>query len=257
MRIDPSDRSYQHYLNDLQPAGIHLRKDEAIAFISGSDQLLESEREPHNPHDSHALAIYGVSTHSGREVRRKLGYLDASLSAEFAAVGLLDLVAPVLDYAAVSPNGWVTVIFHLDGPVSEVKRYREYIAHQTIQAYREEAGSSLPRGGLAKTELGGALERVGEYDDAIECYEAEIRSRDPAPHPFRRLLVIYGKLKKVDDQIRVCKRALRVRESIRRKCPESWAIRNFDDFETRLEKLLKKKEGPNKSVQTRPTSRPV
>lgn len=218
----------QHYLTDLQPAGVHLRADDAKEFIHGLDQRLEFEREPLNPHDPNALAIYGVSTHRGQILRRKLGYLPAEIAADLAGVGLLDRVFPSLDYSGVSPSGWLNISYHLDGPVSEVKRFRAYVARQTVDELKGDAP-------------GGAHEQLGDLEEAAASYEKEICGRDPAPHPFRRLLVIYGKLKRLDDQIRVCKRALRVRERIRKQCPESWAIQSFADFEPRLEKLMAKK----------------
>ncbi|MCL2459824.1 MAG: hypothetical protein FWF19_00475, partial [Euryarchaeota archaeon] len=51
--------------------------------------------------------------------------------------------------------------------------------------------------------LGRELEKVGEFEKAIELYEQNVARRDEGSHPYERLAVIYSKMKKYDDVKRI------------------------------------------------------
>lgn len=52
------------------------------------------------------------------------------------------------------------------------------------------------------------FENNGELDKAIECYEQNVALGYPARHSYDRLLVIFRKQKRIDDEIRICKLAV-------------------------------------------------
>jgi tetratricopeptide (TPR) repeat protein len=51
---------------------------------------------------------------------------------------------------------------------------------------------------------GKEYEQNGENNKAIELYEANIKDRFDGSHPYDRLRIIYTRMKKYDDAIRVC-----------------------------------------------------
>jgi len=54
------------------------------------------------------------------------------------------------------------------------------------------------------------FEKNGAIEDAIKVYEENIAMSYPATHAFERLMIIYRKLKKYNDEIRVIQRAIKV-----------------------------------------------
>lgn len=53
-----------------------------------------------------------------------------------------------------------------------------------------------------------ALEKEGNIASAIEVYEANLKIGYPATHSYKRLMVIYHKEKRYEDEIRVIKKAI-------------------------------------------------
>src|SRR5688572_7226543 len=60
------------------------------------------------------------------------------------------------------------------------------------------------------------LEKRHQINKAIPFYEANIAEGFQGNHPYDRLILIYSKLKMIDDQIRVLNRAIEVFEKIDR-----------------------------------------
>lgn len=51
---------------------------------------------------------------------------------------------------------------------------------------------------------GEELEKAGHIEEAIKLYEQNVADFVDTPHPYNRLRIIYTKLKRYDDAIRVC-----------------------------------------------------
>ena len=80
--------------------------------------------------------------------------------------------------------------------------------------------------------LGIAFEKRGELDGAIGCYEKNIKLRYPATHSYERLMTLYRRLKKPDEEVRVIKIAIEVFES------EVERRRNLGIFTANIEKTV-------------------
>lgn len=57
---------------------------------------------------------------------------------------------------------------------------------------------------------GSEYEKAGNIDEAIKCYEENIIDGYCAYHSYSRLMIIYRRLKKYDEEIRVINRAIEV-----------------------------------------------
>lgn len=71
----PAKGLAKKFINYTSVAGLRYRYDDALAFIHGSNREIILQREPNNPFDKNAIAVYGAwSDASGRQTRQ-LGYL--------------------------------------------------------------------------------------------------------------------------------------------------------------------------------------
>ena len=73
--------------------------------------------------------------------------------------------------------------------------------------------------------LGIQFEKNNELDKAIEAYEKNILIGYTATHSFTRLMIIYRKLKKYDEEIRVIKTGMAVMSSKYPEICEEWSMR--------------------------------
>jgi tetratricopeptide (TPR) repeat protein len=92
-----------------------------------------------------------------------------------------------------------------------------------------------------------AYEKSGDIDSAILCYEENIKLRYAASHSYERLMAIYRRLKKVDEEIRVITVAIEVQQKeIERRKTLGVYTTNVEDlvneYKARLERLFKKKQ---------------
>ena len=66
---------------------------------------------------------------------------------------------------------------------------------------------------VIRNESGRWLEKYGRIEDAIEQYELNVAELAEAPHAYIQLRILYTKLKRYDDAIRICRRYLAMCES--------------------------------------------
>jgi tetratricopeptide (TPR) repeat protein len=62
--------------------------------------------------------------------------------------------------------------------------------------------------------IGSRLEKLGQVDEAIQLYEANVNEDFDGSYPYNRLAAIYRKRQWLDDEIRVLERAIWVFENI-------------------------------------------
>ncbi len=81
---------------------------------------------------------------------------------------------------------------------------------------------------------GKELEKQGKIDEAIILYERNVANGFDGSHPYKRLSIIYRKLKRYDDEIRVLNAAIKIYE------PKQDVDKDkYDYFVTRLEQAKK------------------
>ena len=61
---------------------------------------------------------------------------------------------------------------------------------------------------------GKKFEQDGQIDEAIKCYERSVKDRFDGNFPYDRLAIIYRRLKRFSDEIRVLERAIEVFEAL-------------------------------------------
>lgn len=121
----PRDHKILYQRNEI--AGLAHYKDAAQKFVRARRQYLEWETEPDNPHDKHAIVIFGCSKGFFHSRRDKLGYVPATLAAELHARGLVDKAAPRLLKTYMTDSGFVEILFEISGPreyESDRQRYK-------------------------------------------------------------------------------------------------------------------------------------
>ena len=90
---------------------------------------------------------------------------------------------------------------------------------------------------------GTELEKENKIEEAIKLYEDNVEKNHAFSHPYKRLAIIYRKQGRIDDEIRVLKKAMWVFENIVYKKRGDW-LPSLEGFKIRLEKatVIKNKQ---------------
>ena len=91
----------------------------------------------------------------------------------------------------------------------------------------------IPSDPVDRNLRGQELERDGQEDDAIACYEANVRDAFDGTHPYERLAVIYRARDDLASEIRVLERALDV---LRPMAQRPAMVKPYAKLTTRLDK---------------------
>jgi len=100
----------------------------------------------------------------------------------------------------------------------------------------EKHGFQLPASEYEKSTLGQKYEREGDLKKAIACYEGCMNNQADGSFVYNRLAVIYRKLHRRDDEVRILKKAIFV-YSKEAGSGQSSADGKLQKFEARLSKL--------------------
>jgi hypothetical protein len=84
--LPPADPQWRQ-MTQLHQAivGEQYRPEEIDAFAAGQDQVLQLVREPDNPNDANALAVWGAWQDRNGKFHAQLGYLPRELAAQIVA----------------------------------------------------------------------------------------------------------------------------------------------------------------------------
>jgi hypothetical protein len=114
--LPPIPKGYRIYWGDVEVAGIQHCRDEAIYFISGTDQRIEIAAEPSNQYDPHAIAVFGTTIELAGAKKNKIGYIPAEISKMIADQSLFSVIFPRLRNLYLNENGFCVVRIDLVGP---------------------------------------------------------------------------------------------------------------------------------------------
>lgn len=78
------------------------------------------------------------------------------------------------------------------------------------------------------------LEQEGKLEQAAKLYEAAIRKSPLDEHPYNRLMIIYRKIKRPKDELRVIKKGISVFESRLRRTSKN---KKLSDLSNKMMKL--------------------
>ena len=79
---------------------------------------------------------------------------------------------------------------------------------------KERYGFELPASDTDKMMLGKSFEKEGELEKACACYEGCVRNRFSGNGPYDRLIILYKRLDRPDDVLRIMKKAISVFEKV-------------------------------------------
>lgn len=91
---------------------------------------------------------------------------------------------------------------------------------------------------------GKEFESSGDLTSAIEMYEKEITLNSHAPFAYKRLAIIYRKLNRIEDEVRVLKSLLSVSEKDAKRYGWKEGSKQYakiESYRKQLEKALSKK----------------
>lgn len=229
-------KGLQIFEERLEVVGMKYRRDDAISFANGRALSLEFEREPYNRQDPYAIKIIGCHKGSFGIKRQFIGYVPSEVAALIVEGGYYGRVIPRLLKTYVSKTGFVEILFQVHGPKGE-----RFI-------YKKVDPVSLPQENLSKsahyidyTDQVKFLKQEKRYNDAIDLLlklvsetekEAISSNSGVAPWYYEQLAIIYAKLKRSDDELRILERY-----EAQQKAPGGRPIKLTE----RLEKIRKKR----------------
>lgn len=190
---NPLPVGYKILVEFAEVAGVHHRRENGVAFCRASGQSLDWEREPDNPHDANAIAIYGCWRTWLGPRRVKIGYVARDLAANLASASLVELL-PRLHKTYLGADDYLDITYQVIGPKT-----------------------SAPSVTVAKTTFESAdqLRKSGQLQQAeealvFEIARTEISARDNgwgvAPAPYLSLAKLYRARKDYQAEVAVLER---------------------------------------------------
>lgn len=122
--LPPIQVGYEIYYENLEIQEIEDRQTAVWHFIQGSNQSLDWEQEPSNPHNPHAIKLFGISEQMFSTKREMLGYVPADVGKEIINSGLWPFMQLRLDCIYAAGQGFVAIRFQILGPIRKKKSER-------------------------------------------------------------------------------------------------------------------------------------
>jgi hypothetical protein len=240
----PDDAENVIRINQQQPQGLPRKLAEFVpvagitkpdvvsnaqAFVFGTAQRLELRRIPDHPVDRNAIAVVGSWVSEGAPHTGRLGYIPATVAAEIATLGSETSIGATIKVMYL-PASTGTLGIRLDvwGP-------RQYVARTVEQPYASHV--DVPIDAVERNLKGIELEARGLIDNAIECYEANVRDGFDGNHPYDRLAIIHRRRGDVDKELAVLQRAIDVFQGMEGS-PRSDVVPKLAAFRRRYQKAL-------------------
>ncbi|MBS3954612.1 MAG: hypothetical protein KGZ88_16795 [Methylomicrobium sp.] len=116
-------------------------------------------------------------------------------------------------------------------PIKRSSGYREEV--------KEKYGFDLPASDTDKIYLGKKFEQEADLEKACACYEGCIKNRFEGNGPYDRLIILYKKLGRHDDALRIVKKAISVFEKVSKQGRIDGA-KKLEKYKSELEKITRK-----------------
>jgi hypothetical protein len=101
---------------------------------------------------------------------------------------------------------------------------------------KEKYGFDLPASHTDKIFLGKKFEKEDDMEKACACYEGCVRGKFDGDGPYDRLIILYKKLDRPEDVLRIIKKAISVFEKVVEQ-GRSDGPKKLEKYKVRLEKL--------------------
>ena len=251
----PDDPEYVIRINQPPPHGLSRKLVDFVAvagtaqaetfpivraFISGLDRNVELVPMPQNPVDPNAIAVVGRWKEGTIDRSGRLGYIPADIAAKLSSREKGTPIGATLKvmYAPTSERN-AGLRIDIWAPRRRSKRSREL-------SYREDL--PVPNDPVERNLRGMEMEAAGLIDNAIECYEANIRDGFPGNHPYDRLVIIFRRRRDTTSEVRVLKRAIEVFEQLQAS--------KRADVAPKLEKFRQRLRNVDRPIQPHDSSSP-
>lgn len=113
---------YQIYVDRLEVAGIHHRRDAAAQFVKQTNLWLEFLSEPSNSYDSNAIMILGCYKQYDKINRTHVGYVPASIAKQITRFSADECKARLLK-TYIGDSGYVEILFQVLGPKGRIEEF--------------------------------------------------------------------------------------------------------------------------------------
>ena len=242
----PDDPEHVIRINQPHPPGLARKLAEFVAvvgttqpntsptvhsFICGSNRHVELRRMPEHEVDHNAIAVIGCWQEENSERHGQLGYIPADVAAQLKNEEQDTVIGATLKAIYVPVSG-KSAGLRLDiwAPRRRPERAKERPRCQNVQ---------VPSDPVERNLRGMELEAEGLIDNAIECYEANLRDGFGGNHPYDRLAIIFRRRGDVVREVGVLKRAIEVFEQLQNSRRSDVAAK-LERFRQRLHGLMER-----------------
>lgn len=194
----------------FEVAGESFHQD-ALRALTETELTIRLTAEPENPHDANAVAIQSLEGTTLGHMPREEAARYQQLILQLAERGLVAVCQARLT-GGTAEKPFVGVVLDLDGPTivaSKLGLPYKRVTTVTIEKARDHS-VGVPDDPVERNVYGSELERTGLVDNAIDCYEANVRGGFGGSFPYDRLAVIYRRRSQFVDEIRVLERGIEV-----------------------------------------------
>jgi hypothetical protein len=198
------------------------------SFIHGTNRRVELQRTPDNLVDPNAIAVIGHWREGDNELSGQLGYLPAEVAAQISKELEGALIGATLKVIYVPLPG------RSPGLRLDIWAPRRKLTQVETQPYQQDV--RVPSDAVERNLLGMRLEKEGLIENAIVCYEENVREGFSGNHPYDRLAVIFRKRGDRTREIAVLKRGIEVFEQLVGS-GRSDVVAKLERFRQRLEKV--------------------
>jgi tetratricopeptide (TPR) repeat protein len=220
----------------------------AEAFIGGANRSIQLDRFPDHPVDPNAIAVVGTWVADGISQKGRLGYLPAKVAADLATLGPETPIAATVEvmYAPVI-GGTLGIRLDIWGPRRKALRAPEQPQRTDI---------IVPADPVQRNVMGIELESQGLIENAIECYQRNVRDGFEGNGPYDRLAIIYRRRGDTEKELAVLRRAIEVFEQLQAS-PRSDVAPKLNAFRRRYEATLQESRPATSAPEPPAEHRPV
>jgi hypothetical protein len=142
--LPPIQVGYEIYYENLEIEGLQDRQAAVWQFIQGSNQLLDWEQEPSNPHDPHAIKILGISEQIFSTKHEMLGYVPGNVAKQIVSSGFWPFLQLRLDCIYVANQGAIAIRFQILGPIRKKSGDEKTAEKPLIQGEQNDSEATSP-----------------------------------------------------------------------------------------------------------------
>lgn len=190
---NPLPAGYRIFFELAEVQGVQFRRSAAKTLCKAKTPAISWRRDPQNPHDPNAIALFGAWKGWFREMTAHIGYVDRELASLLAGADL-NVVLPRLHKTYLGEGDYVEITYQVIGPAD---LFGDYCSPRSSF----EAADALRKSGNNT-----AAEQALTFEIARTEIEDRQKAWGVAPAPYLALAKLYRSEKRYADEVSILER---------------------------------------------------